>query len=85
MLVADDVASGVLSRALSQWSLPPGRIYTVYPPARFRPRKVTAFVEMFVAAERQKNSTALGHSKNQTRVSNAEGRLLRIPARRRDQ
>ena len=50
----------------------------LYPPARFRPRKVTAFVEMFIAAERQKNSTALGHSKKpdaSAAVSNAEGRF----------
>jgi DNA-binding transcriptional LysR family regulator len=50
-LVADDLASRRLIRALPEWSLPSGGIYTVYPAARFRPRKVTAFVEMLIAAE----------------------------------
>lgn len=57
-LVADDLASGRLSHALPEWQLPSGGIYTVYPAARFRPRKVTAFVEMLMAAERNKDSIA---------------------------
>jgi DNA-binding transcriptional LysR family regulator len=57
-LVADDLASGRLSRALAEWQLPSGGIYTVYPAARFRPRKVSAFVEMLIAAERKKDSAA---------------------------
>jgi DNA-binding transcriptional LysR family regulator len=57
-LVADDLAAGRLSRALPTWSLPSGGIYTVYPAARFRPRKVTAFVEMLIAAERKKEAMA---------------------------
>jgi DNA-binding transcriptional LysR family regulator len=57
-LVADDLASGRLSRALAEWQLPSGGIYTVYPAARFRPRKVSAFVEMLIAAERKKDSGA---------------------------
>ncbi|MET3845645.1 DNA-binding transcriptional LysR family regulator [Bradyrhizobium sp. OAE829] len=55
-LVADDLASARLNHALPEWRLPAGGIYTVYPAARFRPRKVTAFVEMLVAAEQQKES-----------------------------
>ncbi|TIX36858.1 MAG: LysR family transcriptional regulator, partial [Mesorhizobium sp.] len=30
-----------------------GGIYTVYPAARFRPPKVTSFVEMLIAAEQK--------------------------------
>ena len=55
-LVADDLASGRLSRVLAEWQLPAGGIYTVYPAAQFRPRKVSAFVEMLIAAERNKDS-----------------------------
>lgn len=54
--VADDVALGQLSCVLSEWRLPSGGIYTVYPAARFRPPKVTAFVEMLIAAEQKKNA-----------------------------
>jgi DNA-binding transcriptional LysR family regulator len=57
-LVADELASGQLVHALPEWSLPSGGIYTVYPAARFRPRKVTAFVEMFIATVQQKGSMA---------------------------
>ena len=60
-LVADDLASGRLCRFLPEWQLPSGGIYTVYPAARFRPRKVTAFVEMLIAAERRASmATAIG-------------------------
>jgi DNA-binding transcriptional LysR family regulator len=52
-LVAEDLASGRLSHVLPEWQLPSGGIYTVYPAAQFRPRKVTAFVEMLMAAERK--------------------------------
>lgn len=51
-LVADDLASGRLINVLPEWRLPSGGIYTVYPAARFRPPKVTAFVEMLIRAER---------------------------------
>ena len=55
-LVADELSSGRLIHVLPEWSLPSGGIYTVYPAARFRPRKVTAFVEMLIAAVQQKAS-----------------------------
>lgn len=51
-LVTDDLASGRLKRILPQWQLPSGGIYAVYPAARFRPPKVSAFVQMLIAAER---------------------------------
>jgi DNA-binding transcriptional LysR family regulator len=56
-LVAEDLASGRLIRVLAEWRLPSGGIYTVYPAARFRPRKVSAFVEMLIAAEQRKGLT----------------------------
>jgi DNA-binding transcriptional LysR family regulator len=48
-LVADALAAGTLVAVLPDWSLPAGGIHVVYPMARFRPSKVTAFVEMLVA------------------------------------
>jgi DNA-binding transcriptional LysR family regulator len=57
-LVADDLASGRLVQALPDWHLPSGGIYTVYPAARFRPPKVTVFVDMLVAAERRRGLMA---------------------------
>lgn len=38
--------TGRLVTVLPEWSLPSGGIYAVYPAARFRPPKVTAFVSM---------------------------------------
>ena len=58
-LVADELTSGRLIHVLPEWSLPSGGIFTVYPAARFRPRKVTAFVEMLIAAMQHKGSIAL--------------------------
>lgn len=60
-LVAGDLASGRLSHALPEWRLPSGGIHAVYPAARFRPPKVTAFVEMLIAAE-QKAAIADGRA-----------------------
>jgi DNA-binding transcriptional LysR family regulator len=55
-LVAEDLDSGRLSAALPDWQLSSGGIYTVYPAARFRPLKVTVFVEMLTAAEQRRAS-----------------------------
>jgi DNA-binding transcriptional LysR family regulator len=49
-LVADDIADGRLLPILPEWKLPAGAVYTVYPAARFRPPKVTAFVAMLADA-----------------------------------
>lgn len=57
-LVADDLAAGRLIHILPQWQLPSGGIHTVYPAARFRPPKVTAFVEMLIAAQRRAGTNA---------------------------
>ena len=61
-LVAEDLAAGRLTHALPEWDLPSGGIHTVYPAARFRPPKVTAFVEMLIAAEQAKKSAAGGRA-----------------------
>jgi DNA-binding transcriptional LysR family regulator len=52
-LVAADIASGRLIHVLPEWSLPSGGIHAVFPPARYRPTKVSAFVEALTSAERQ--------------------------------
>ncbi len=64
-LVADDLAAGRLIHILPQWQLPSGGIHTVYPAARFRPPKVTAFVEMLIAAQRQASSIGADELKGQ--------------------
>jgi DNA-binding transcriptional LysR family regulator len=61
-LVAEDLAAGRLMHALPEWDLPSGGIHTVYPAARFRPPKVTAFVEMLIATEQAKRSAAGGRA-----------------------
>ncbi len=53
-LVDDLIASGQLVHVLPKWHLPTGGIYVVYPAARFRPAKVTAFVAMLIEAEKRK-------------------------------
>lgn len=54
-LVEEDLAAGRLIHALPGWQLPSGGIHTVYPAARFRPPKVTAFVEMLIDARRTRD------------------------------
>lgn len=49
-LAAADMSNGGLVHVLPEWHLPSGGIYTVYPAARFRPPKVTAFVDMLTSA-----------------------------------
>lgn len=48
-LVTDPIRAGHLVPLLPDWSLPDGGIYAVYPTARFRPPKVSAFVAMLIA------------------------------------
>lgn len=45
-VVEDDLLTGRLTQVLPEWSLPSGDINVVFPPARFRPAKVKAFVEL---------------------------------------
>jgi DNA-binding transcriptional LysR family regulator len=54
-LVAEDLQAGRLSRVFPEWSLPAGGIHAVYPAARFRPPKVTAFVEMLAEHEKRRS------------------------------
>ncbi len=48
-LVEKKITSGELIHVLPEWQLPGGGIYAVYPAVRFRPPKVSAFVEMLIA------------------------------------
>jgi DNA-binding transcriptional LysR family regulator len=52
--IGEDLATGRLIQILPDWSLPAGGIHAVYPAARFRPAKVTAFVAMLAEEERQR-------------------------------
>lgn len=52
--VEDEIAEGRLVRVFADWSLPTGGIHAVFPPARFRPAKVRAFVDFLAAAERKR-------------------------------
>lgn len=52
--VEGEIASGRLLHVLPQWRLPSGGIHAVFPAARFRPAKVRAFVDLLVAAERDR-------------------------------
>ena len=53
--VSDDIARGRLVRIFADWTLPAGGIHVVYPPARFRPAKVRAFVDLLAAAEKKRS------------------------------
>lgn len=53
-LVRDLIALKQLVQVLPEWHLPSGGIYVVYPAARFRPTKVTAFVAMLIETEKRK-------------------------------
>lgn len=56
----NELAAGRLVQILPEWRLPSGGIYTVYPAARFRPPKVTRFVEMLIAAEQKASQAGRG-------------------------
>ncbi len=53
-LVHTDVASGRLLHVLPGWSLPSGGIHAVFPAARFRPAKVSAFLELLTDQEQRR-------------------------------
>lgn len=53
-LVRDHLQAARLQIVLPGWSLRDGGIYTVYPPSRYRPAKVTAFVSMLASAEKSR-------------------------------
>ena len=50
-VVAGDVASGRLRHVRPDWKLRSGGIHVVFPAARFRPPKVSRFVELLVESE----------------------------------
>lgn len=50
-LVAGDVASGRLRHVRPEWKLRSGGIHAMFPPARFRPAKVSRFVELLLQSE----------------------------------
>ncbi|MBR0834243.1 LysR family transcriptional regulator [Bradyrhizobium manausense] len=54
-LVTNEIKNGRLVHILPAWTLPAGGIHAVYPAARFRPRKVTAFVEMLIEEHKRKD------------------------------
>ena len=49
-LATSGLLAGDLIPVLPEWQLPSGGVYTVYPAARFRPPKVSVFVDMLIAA-----------------------------------
>lgn len=53
--VAADLASGQLTRILPGWHLPSGGIHAVMPDTRFRPARVTAFLDILAELERQRS------------------------------
>jgi DNA-binding transcriptional LysR family regulator len=55
-VVAGDVASGRLCRVRPDWKLRSGGIHIVFPAARFRPAKVSRFVELLLESERARTS-----------------------------
>lgn len=61
-LVRDLLAAGQLLHVLPAWQLPAGGIHAVYPAARFRPAKVTAFLAMLIEAERRRPPLPGGES-----------------------
>jgi DNA-binding transcriptional LysR family regulator len=58
-LVMEDIKAGRLIRVLPLWTLPAGGIHAVYPAARFRPPKVTAFVAMLMEEHKRMEPTRL--------------------------
>ncbi|TDR85275.1 LysR family transcriptional regulator [Enterovirga rhinocerotis] len=56
-VAAEPIASGGLVHVLPDWTLPSGGVYAVYPTARFRPAKVTAFVAMLLQAASRSGSS----------------------------
>ena len=52
--VYDALKAGELKVVLPDWTLRAGGIYVVYPPARFRPAKVSKFVEILVETEERR-------------------------------
>ncbi|GHA43795.1 LysR family transcriptional regulator [Amylibacter ulvae] len=54
-LVHEQLQRGELLHVLPDWSLAEGGIFAVLPVSKFRPAKVTVFVEMLRSAEKERN------------------------------
>jgi DNA-binding transcriptional LysR family regulator len=54
--VASDVAAGRLRHVRPDWKLRSGGIHVVFPSARFRPARVTHFVDLLLAFERRRGA-----------------------------
>ena len=74
-LVHADVASGRLLHVLPGWSLPSGGIHAVFPAARFRPAKVSAFLELLTDQETRRAEQGI--------VRDARDRPAEKPQRKR--
>jgi len=55
----EDIRAGRLTQILPAWTLPAGGIHAVYPAARFRPPKVTAFVAMLMEEHKRMAQTKM--------------------------
>jgi len=69
-LVDADLASGRLLHILPAWRLPSGGVHVVFPTTRFRPRKVSAFVELLADHEKRRNEQG-GRQKHEHRPARA--------------
>ncbi|WP_051015581.1 LysR family transcriptional regulator [Alloalcanivorax dieselolei] len=56
-----EISAGRLVRVLADWQLPDGGIYAVYPPGRYIPARVRAFVDAFRAS---RQDTAARHQQH---------------------
>lgn len=56
-LVRKDLQDGVLAQVLPDWALPQGGIFAVLPASKFRPAKVSAFVDMLSRAEKERTKS----------------------------
>jgi DNA-binding transcriptional LysR family regulator len=61
-MVEADIHAGRLVRLFPDWSLPAGGIHAVFPPVRFRPAKVSVFLNMLVVAERKRAKRPMASS-----------------------
>jgi DNA-binding transcriptional LysR family regulator len=63
-LVVEDIKAGRLAHILPAWTLPAGGIHAVYPAARFRPPKITAFVAMLMEEHKRMTQTEMKRQSN---------------------
>lgn len=61
-VVGDALAEGRLVHLLPDWSLPRGGVHVVFPPTRFRPAKVDAFVTILTSEAQRRARSQVGVS-----------------------